>query len=359
MAADYSRIHRLLKILTLIQGESGWTAKRLSLECGTTQRTIYRDLKMLEAAGIPYFYDEQSGGYAVRRDFFMPAVSLTLEESLALVALAEHIGGREQVPFTRAAAKAISKIRCSLPQGIQAELQKLDPHVAIQLAAANPPESSADVYDVVRTAIATRRTLRCQYESLSHEKEGTIADELFTFAPYTLFFSQRAWYAVGRHSARRAVRCLKLSRFTRCQLTDDRYEIPADFSLARHLGNAWRMIRGDKSYRVELEFDREFAETIADTRWHATQEIIWNEDASISFHCTVDGLDEIVWWVLSMGPHCRVKKPKELAHRVRRLAEEMLRLYAQEPESRESRPVLTIARESTSCAASADLIAMS
>src|SRR4051812_42768611 len=103
MAADYSRIHRLLKILTLIQGSKGWTAKTLATECHTTERTIYRDMKMLEGAGIPYFYDEEKKCYGVRRDFFMPPVQLTLDESLALASLAEHIGNKEQVAFTKPA----------------------------------------------------------------------------------------------------------------------------------------------------------------------------------------------------------------------------------------------------------------
>ena len=109
MAADYGRIHRLLKVLTLIQGEKGGNAKRLAVECATTERNIYRDLKMLEGTGVPYFFDEETNGYRVRRDFFMPAVELTFEESLALVALAEHVAGGDQLPFTEAAAKAISK----------------------------------------------------------------------------------------------------------------------------------------------------------------------------------------------------------------------------------------------------------
>jgi proteasome accessory factor B len=103
--------------------------------------------------------------------------------------------------------------------------------------------------------------------------------------------------------------------------------IPEDFSLARHLGNAWRMIRGQKTYRVELAFDPEFAETIADTHWHPTQEVIWNDDQSITFRCKVDGLEEIVWWVLSMGPHCVVNKPKELAEQVKELAAAMVANY--------------------------------
>lgn len=36
MPADYGRIHRLLKIITLIQGKNDWTPKRLALELGIT-----------------------------------------------------------------------------------------------------------------------------------------------------------------------------------------------------------------------------------------------------------------------------------------------------------------------------------
>src|ERR1700722_5052455 len=102
MAVDYSRIHRLLKILTLIQGSKGWTPKRLALECSTTERTIYRDMKMLEGGGIPYFFDEDAKGYSIHRNFFLPPVQLTLDEALALAALAQHVGGNEQVPFLKA-----------------------------------------------------------------------------------------------------------------------------------------------------------------------------------------------------------------------------------------------------------------
>src|SRR5438552_1748041 len=129
MTADYSRIHRLLKVLVLVQGSKGWTAKRLAEECGTTPRTIYRDMKMLEGAGIPYFYDEEAQCYSIRRDFFLPPVQLTLDESLALAALAEHVGGQEQVPYLKSASRAISKIRGQLPSGIRRELERIEDHV--------------------------------------------------------------------------------------------------------------------------------------------------------------------------------------------------------------------------------------
>jgi predicted DNA-binding transcriptional regulator YafY len=331
---DYSRIHRLLKILTLIQGEKGWTPARLALECGTTQRTIYRDMKMLEGAGIPYFFDEETKGYRVRKDFFMPPVQLTLDESLALAALAERVGGDEQVPFTEAAARAISKVRSALPQAIRSELEQIEDRIAIKLAAASPPEASKDVYRTAQAAIIRRVALRCCYDSLAKDAKKK-ANEIFLFKPYTLFFNQRAWYVVGHHEGRKGVRCLKLNRFTKFELTDESFTIATSFSLEKHLGNAWRMIKGKKAYDVELWFDPQFADTVSDTHWHKTQEVEWNDDESITFRCKVDGLEEIVWWVLGYGPHCVVKQPKALADQVKALGLAIAERYSKKS------PILT------------------
>ncbi len=335
MAANYGRIHRLLKILTLIQSDSGWTAQRLAEECGVTKRTIFRDLDMLEGAGIPYFHDSVKGGYTIRRDFFMPPVALTLDESLALIALGEHIGGKEQIPLTKVAARAIQKIRCHLPQSIKTELSRIDKHIAIQLARAGPHEGFDKVYANIRMAIAKRRTLRCKYESIERSLNRTKGEEeVFEFKPYSLFFSHRSWYVLGHHSGRGEIRCLKINRFAALEITKRPYKIPESFSTEDHLGNAWLMIRGKKSYPIEIEFDPEFAETIAETHWHRTQDVQWHKNGSITFRCTVDGLDEIIWWILGMGPHCIVHKPKILATRVQKLATALLNLYESGPDTR-------------------------
>lgn len=328
MPADYSRIHRLLRILTLIQAEGDWTAERLAVEFGVHVRTIYRDMKILETAGIPYFHDASTGGYRVRRDFFMPPVELTLDESLALIALTQSIDDIEQVPLTKPAFRAIAKIRSQLPRAVRKELDAIEPHLEVKLAATGPTDGINDVYEIIRRAIATRRTLRCGYDSVERSLNGEADnDERFLFEPYVLFFSQRAWYAVGQHHGRGEVRCLKLNRFAHLEPTSRPYEIPRNFELDDHLGDAWRMIRGEPVYDVRLWFDPRFAETIADTAWHRTQVIEWHDDGSITFRCRVAGLEEIVWWVLSMGPNCRVLAPDELADRVRELAQRTAGLY--------------------------------
>jgi predicted DNA-binding transcriptional regulator YafY len=326
LAADYSKVHRLLRLLTLMQQNISGNALMLAATLGVAERTVYRDLEILTDLGIPCYFDEDAGGYRIRRDFFLPPVQLTASEALALTTLAEQLGGGEQIALTTPASTAIEKIKSQLPQRVLRELGDVDRHVEIHLPASGPAgEAICDVFESVRQAIHHRRALQCRYESLRTE---TNTDD-FLFYPYTLTFDQRAWYVVGHHTSRNEVRRLKLNRFTAMHLTDQPYAIPDDFSLAAYRGKAWRMIRGEQTYSVVIHFDAEVAETVSDTNWHATQQIEDHPDGSITFRCEVDGLDEIVWWVLGYGPHACVKEPAELVARIFNLAKATADRYAQ------------------------------
>ena len=325
MTGDFAKIHRLLKLLQMVQSGTAGEAADIAQELGCTERTIFRDLNDLEAAGFKHRFDEKRRRYISDGPTFMKPVDLTLAESLAIVALGQHVGG-DQIPGMGAAASAVEKIRSQLPPAIREEIADLDPYLHIKLAPAAPADEATDVYDLVRTAIARRVQLMCEYESNTSSGDKPSS---FLLSPYTLFFNERAWYVAGFHGGRGEVRVLKLARFAACHLSQERYTIPADFSLRSHMGNAWRMIRG-RPFEVVIHFDKAFAATVAETQWHATQETEHEEDGSLIFRCKVDGLEEIVWWVMSMGPHCKVVKPKELAERVHGLAREVTKMYAGE-----------------------------
>jgi len=320
----YTRVHRLLRLIVLIQGSSCLNPAKLAETCGTSERNIYRDLEELQEAGVPISFDKETGGYAIRRDLFLRPIDLTLKETMALVLLGREVGQSEQLPHAAESGKAIDKLLATMPGKIRDMVDELLPHVSVDLArSANEP--TADIYTLVRQAITDRRALQCEYESPSRKFGGDSGT--FRFDPYGLYFGQRAWYAVGKHHGRDEIRTLKLARFCLCQPTDTPYFIPDDFSLDKHFGQAWRMMPAGKLYDIKLHFDPTVAETVADTHWHTSQQFDWQEDQSIHMHFRMDGLEEIVWWILSYGPHCRVIEPPELRQRVADLHAQAAAIY--------------------------------
>jgi predicted DNA-binding transcriptional regulator YafY len=213
----------------------------------------------------------------------------------------------------------VEKLRSQLPVAVRDSIEPVNGRLHVDLARSSADDSCRDVYDDLRDAIVRRRIVVCTYDGAN--PQGDVDQNPFEVRPYALWFCQRAWYVVGHHGGRDAVRRLKLNRFTSIRVTDRTYAIPDDFDLREDLGLAWRMIRGAKRYRVAIRFEPAFADTASETRWHPTQEEEWDHDGgTVTLRFQVDGLDEIVWWVLGYGPGATVIEPPELIERVRELA---------------------------------------
>jgi predicted DNA-binding transcriptional regulator YafY len=331
MPADYSRIQRLLQIVTLIQSGGQWNVPRLAQETGCSERSIYRDIRVLQNASVPVSYDDEKKTYKVSGDFFLPPVQLKADEALALIAMAEQVGGAEQVPHLKPALTGAQKLRSQLSPSVRRQLEKADGKVSIKLARANAPESTAGSFEKVHHAVENRLTLDVAYDSAASQASGKAPSGggKFLLDPYALMFNQRAWYVVGYSHKHKEVRNFKLSRFTRLIGTAHGFEPQKGWTLEKHLGNAWRMMRGKPTVEVELEFQPEFADTIEETQWHKTQKTEILDNGALRFTATVDGIEEIVWWVLSMGPGCRVIRPPALVERVRELAGRVVSQYAE------------------------------
>jgi len=329
MSGGVTTLSRLLRLLLLIQGSKRWTAALLADELGVAERTVYRDLNRLRDSGVPVSYDAAAGGYRIARPFFLPPIDLTAEESCALMLLTERVGGAEALPMTRPAASAMHKLRAALPEALRDALDELMPRVTVHLAAAEP-DGSDDVWSIISWAIAHRRTLSCRYDAVNSSDDASGSDA-FRFDPYELYFGQRAWYAIGRRHDRddhQGQRTLRLSRFTDVRPTEQHFELPEDFSLDEYFGQAWRMIPGDRRrHRIRLRFDAAMADTVAGAVWHRTQQEELDDDGGVTLSFEIDGLDEIVWWILGYGPHCVVEEPTELRDRVAELADATARRY--------------------------------
>jgi len=316
------RLHRVLKIITLLQSRRFYNANQLATDCGVSRRTIYRDLDMIEKAGIPFYYDRKAGGYQIHQTGLLPAINLNLEEALALVLMASELGRTGRLPLFQPARDAAAKVESSLPLGLRATLGNLIQNMAVRPAATARHNALQEAYRTVQRAIIKRQTLEAAYISF-HEaaKIRTLLD------PYWLMFYERAWYLIGRSSRHRAIRTFKLGRFQDLRPTGKTFKRPRRLTLEKHLGNAWRMMRGEKTYEVELKFSPLVGPNVAEVNWHKTQKIRWDDEGVVYFSCTVDGLDEVVWWVLGYGPEVEVLKPPELKRRIAEMARRMLHLY--------------------------------
>jgi predicted DNA-binding transcriptional regulator YafY len=65
-----------------------------------------------------------------------------------------------------------------------------------------------------------------------------------------------------------------------------------------------------------IEFSADAAELVAETVWHKTQRVKRHDDGRATVSFTIDGLDEIVWWVLGWSGRAKVIAPLKLCQLV-------------------------------------------
>ena len=68
-ARQTDRLARVLRLLQLIHGPGGWNAPSLAEKLGCSERTVFRDLQTLKAAGVPWVFDEYSQSYRIREGY--------------------------------------------------------------------------------------------------------------------------------------------------------------------------------------------------------------------------------------------------------------------------------------------------
>lgn len=324
--ASIDRIHRLLRLVELLQSGRVYNSTQLADITNVSRRTVFRDLNTLQDSGIQIRYDEGRQGYSIPGPVFLPTAEFTLDETLSLLILCHGLGDDTQgVPFQRGARSAALKLLSNLPSHLRDDVAELTHSVAVRLDAHNPLNHSQGSYDLLTRALRERRQVRIQYKSLTEwENISTVV------SPYRVLFSRRSWYVIGRSSLHRSVRTFNIGRVLKSELLPSRYEIPPRFSLDRYLGNAWHLIKEPgRSQNVVVRFQKLVAHNVAEVRWHRTQRVVWNDDESMDFHATVDGLNEIMWWILGYGEQAEVLKPAKLRSMVREQVASMSKLYEQ------------------------------
>jgi predicted DNA-binding transcriptional regulator YafY len=112
------------------------------------------------------------------------------------------------------------------------------------------------------------------------------------------------------------VKTYRIARFNSLEVTDEPADVPRAFDVRDHFGNAWAVYRGEQSYEVEIVFSPEAAPLVLETVWHRTQRARRHNDGRVTLMFEVDGLDEIVHWVLGWSGRAKVIRPKELREMV-------------------------------------------
>lgn len=110
-----SRDQRLYALIQLMRDGRLRTAAELGREMGVSTRTIWRDMAMMAATGLPV-EGERGVGYILRAPLILPPTVLTPDEAAALAEGLRLVAADPKNPRARAARSLLGKIATLLPQ---------------------------------------------------------------------------------------------------------------------------------------------------------------------------------------------------------------------------------------------------
>lgn len=310
-----AQLARLFRLVLMLQSERSPNARDLAERCEVSRRTIYRDLEMLAAAGIPVQYRQERQGYQLAKGFFLQPTSLDESEALALLVLARQWKGGDGLGLVRHAWGGAVKLVEALPVEIRTRVLALAEPFRVETSPPAPSSERRAVHDAIIASLSQQRQLRVWYR-----EAVTLIDQCTKFSLYRLLLHDRNWFMVGRSTLHRRVEVIGVPWVVHVLLTDDHYTIPPRFNLERYLAQAWGVERNAVRYRVWLRFSRSLAPEVQSIVWHRSQRSVLLSDGRLDLHFVVDGIEEILRWVLGFGAHVEVLAPPELRRRLHEVA---------------------------------------
>jgi predicted DNA-binding transcriptional regulator YafY len=204
------RADRLFRIVQLLRRRrTVVTAAQISGKLEVSERTVYRDIRDLIAAGTPI--DGEAGvGYRLQPGYDLPPLMFDREEIQALVLGARIVAQFGDPALARASESILSKVAGVLPK----ELEPLLADTRLFVPNTKSGARSAAGLAVAREALVAQRRIQLKYANeRGEETERTVR-------PLGVFFWGKTWTLAAWCEMRTGFRNFRLDRISEATLRD-------------------------------------------------------------------------------------------------------------------------------------------
>lgn len=212
--SETNRLSRLTAILTKFQTKRIVTASELAQKFQVSKRTIYRDIKALEEAGVPILTVEGKG-YALMEGYKIPPVMFTEKEANALILAEQLVLQNKDASFVKDYSEAIDKIKSILRYTLKDKANLLADRT--QYDQAFHQERNSNNLSDMQNALTNYKLVRIQYIN----KEGNITDRMIE--PFALISAEN-WYLIAWCRLRKEFRFFRPDRIQRLEIQSENFK---------------------------------------------------------------------------------------------------------------------------------------
>jgi predicted DNA-binding transcriptional regulator YafY len=314
-----NRLNRLTAILLLLQTRRVLTADQLADRFVVSRRTIYRDIRVLEEAGVPIL-SEAGVGYCLARGYHLPPVMFTRAQAGALITGGKLIERFSDPSINEEYQGALDKIRAVLDQGDQRFMERLEDRMTVRtLPEAPPVHGDGRMLARLQAILGRRRVVFMTYHSGGKDEVTEREVE-----PLVLCFYGGHWHLLAFCRLRQAYRDFRVDRI--CDLTPTQ----TPFDAHRH-GDidqlVDKMVAPTDLKPATIRFNSQAATEVRQNRyyWGFVREVVHPE--GVEMHFLTPDYDYLVRWLVGFCDRVEVLAPVTLKERIQAFAQRLHRHY--------------------------------
>jgi len=213
---DTKRLSRLTAILLQLQTKRLSTASEFAKKFSVSARTIYRDIKALEQAGVPIL-TEDGKGYTLMEGYKIPPVMFTENEANALITAEQLVLKNKDASFVKDYSEAINKVKSVLRQTTKDKANLLSNRIAFAHNATN--DKTSNYLSILQLALTNYNLTKIKYHSPDDNETTTRVVE-----PFALLSTQENWLLVAWCRLRKCFRAFRLDRIAELNVLSENFE---------------------------------------------------------------------------------------------------------------------------------------
>ncbi len=298
-----NRIDRLVATVLLLQSRRLIRALDIAQHFEISIRTVYRDLRALEEAGVP-LSAEAGEGYSLVPGYHLPPVMFTHEEASALFVGGEFVNRLTDASLQKHMQSALLKIRAVLPEEKQDYLERLQEATAIDTRPISFQEGFRDdALATIQQALVQRRILAMEY--FSNHRESLTKRQV---EPLGLLYYSEHWHLIAYCRMRKDYRDFRTDRIKTLRQCEETFPEHKEFSLKQYLQEREHF---ENPREIQVRFKPCVARWVRERhRFGLVEEKVCAEGVLMTF--LVSEIEGMADWLLAFGANVEIISPPSL-----------------------------------------------
>lgn len=298
------QVNRLLELIYILLDKKTVTARELSQHFEVSQRTIYRDIDALGAAGIPVYTNKgKGGGISLLENYVLKKSMFTDKEQNDILAALQGLHAlslNDTEPVLKKLAVIFNKSSTSW--------------IDVDFSRWSSKPAEREKFNLLKASIINRKTIVFDYYASDGSKTSRIVE------PDKIMFRGQDWYLYGFCRSRSQFRVFKITRIKNLVCTDEEFKRIISEAYLKDSGKfncdmikLVLKVEKNMAYRIYDEFEQE--------------NIVNNSDGSFTASLLFPDDDRVFSYIMSYGDSAEILEPKHIREKLKSRLKHILKKY--------------------------------